>query len=118
MDSITLTANRDKLRFHADRAERAQMQIEAMEEQAVQAAVGKQRGRMRRSDRSVLPDGYMADALLRDNHQYRSLVAVRNGHQAQVMMYAALIAAGVNRTAYGRHSTDRQHFELKPLETM
>lgn len=118
MDNIILKANRDKLRFHADRAERAQMQIEAMEEQAVQAAVGKQQGRMRRSDKSVLSDGYMADTLLRDNHQYRSLVAVRNGHQAQVALYSALIAAGVLRTAYGRYSTDGRHFELRPLETM
>lgn len=114
MDRI-LDTNLKKLRFHADRAETAQLQIEAMEQQAVQAAIGKQQGRMRRSDKTVLPESFMADVLLRDNHQYRSLVAVRNAHQGQVSMYAALISAGVDRTAYARYSTDGQHYDLRAL---
>lgn len=110
-----LSANIEKMRYHANAAEKAQMRIEAMERQAEEAGRAMQRGRLRRRNKTVISDGYMADVLLRTNHQYRSLVGTRNGHQAQVAMYSALIQAGVHGTGYGRHSTDGQHFELREL---
>lgn len=113
-----LKTNMEKLRYHANAAEKAQMQIEAFEEQAAITGGGMQYGRMQRNDNTLLPDGYMANVLLRDNHEYRTLVGARNAHQAQVAMYAALIMAGIRATGYGRHSTDGQHFELKALETL
>ena len=110
-----MTTNLEKLRYHAHCAEIAQVEIELMESQAEVIAYRQQYGRMSRSDKTVLPDSYMAKNLLRDNHRYTQLVGTRNGHQAMVAMYSALIVAGVPKTAHGRYTADGEHFELKAL---
>jgi hypothetical protein len=86
--------NYQKMAWHADQAERLQAQIEEMEHVAAAKGVTQQMGRMERLDETLLPDSYMADSLLRESHQYRRLVGIRNGHQAQIQMYSALILAG------------------------
>jgi hypothetical protein len=90
--------NFQKMSWHADQAERLQAQIEEMENAAVARGATQQQGRMERADATLLPDSYVADTLLRDSHQYRRLVGIRNGHQEQIQMYAALIAAGHQNT--------------------
>jgi hypothetical protein len=90
--------NFQKMAWHADQAERLQARIEEMERVAVARGVVQQQGRMSRSDETVLSDSYMASTLLRDNHEYRQLVGIRNGHEAQIKMYSALIVAGHQAT--------------------
>lgn len=98
--------NFQKMAWHADQAERLQAQIEEMERVAVAKGSWQQSGRMERADATLLPDSYMADTLLRDNHQYRRLIGIRNGHQAQIKMYSALIVAGHQATGHIRIEGD------------
>jgi hypothetical protein len=90
--------NFQKMAWHADKVERLQAQIEEMERVAIAQAGAQQYGRMERSDLTILPDGYMANVLLRDSHEYHQLVSARNGHQIQIQMYSALIQAGHQET--------------------
>lgn len=111
----TLTTNLEKLRWHANAAERTQVKIEELEHQAEVIGARQQYGRMRRSDNTIMPDSYMAKNLLRDNHQYAQLVSSRNAHQAMIAMYSALIVAGVHETSYARHSENGNNFQLKTM---
>jgi hypothetical protein len=90
--------NFEKMAWHADRAERLQAEIEEMERVAIAQGGAQQYGRMERSDQTILPDSYMANVLLRDNHEYQQLVGARNGHEEQIQMYSALIQAGHRET--------------------
>lgn len=111
-----MTKNLEKLRYHANAAERCQVEIEEIERIAESVGGASQYGRMERSNKTVIPDSYMAKSLLQHNHRYLQLVGTRNGHQAQVAMYAALVMAGVEETGYVRHSLDGKSFELKPRQ--
>lgn len=110
-----MTTNLEKLRYHAEQAERYQVQIEEIEEAADAVAARQQYGRMSRSNNTVLPDTYMAKSLLKDNHEYTRLVGSRNGHQAMVAMYSALVQAGIRETNYVRHSGDGKNYRLTAI---
>jgi hypothetical protein len=90
-----------KLAHHLDRAEVWQARVEAYERAAERQVVGSQDGKMARKDKSVLPVTVMIKNILSQNHEYINAVSNRNGHQAQVMMYAAARTAGIGTTANG-----------------
>lgn len=94
--------NYQKMSWHADQVERLQARIEEMERVALAVGTAQQWGRMEYSDSTPLSDTYMADVVLRNNHEYRRAVSARNGHQQQIQMYSALIVAGHLKTDHIR----------------
>lgn len=91
-----------KARWHLERAEYWQNQVDGFEKSALKRAAGQEEGRMQRKDGSRIDLDYMAGTLLKDDFRYHAAVANRNAHQRQAEIYSLAHMAGILDTPWHR----------------
>jgi hypothetical protein len=99
---MRLTTTIAKARYHLERAEYWQSEVDTFEKQAEEKAVKQLDGRMKRNDGLEADPGYLAGALLRDHHGYKTAVGNRNSHQRQAEIYCLAQMAGIAGTSWTR----------------
>lgn len=100
-----------KARYHLEKAEEWQRKVEELEAWAEGEARRKMPSRRRR-DGFDLTVEYMTGVVLRDNHEYKTAVGNRNGHQQQANLYLLAHLSGVQETSGDRGPDGRMRTPL------